>query len=257
MADEIVVQTEQDRKKAIAVSDKFSIDPQNLGELMTFSNMLANSDLVPKDYKGNPGNVIVAIQLGAELGVKPIQALQNIAVINGRPTIWGDLALALVRNSGLIEYIDETDDGDTATCRVKRRGEPERIQKFSMKDAARAGLANKEGPWKTYPQRMRQMRARSWALRDLFGDVLKGIFIKEEVEDYQDIPAPAAPPPLEMPKRKSEIQNSTSGIPQEEPKPISKNEKSFDEEELVDVTSKDFHQQIKSAPEVEEPGANG
>src|SRR3546814_15538068 len=44
--------------------------------------------------------------------------------------------------------------------------------------------SGKQGPWSQYPQRMRQMRARAWAMRDGFADVLKGIGIAEEVRDF-------------------------------------------------------------------------
>ncbi|MNR13270.1 hypothetical protein D3C85_1296650 [compost metagenome] len=91
--------------------------------------------------------------------------------------------IALVRSSPLCEYIYETDDGETATCRVKRRGEEEQVRTFSMTDAKLAGLLGKQGPWTQYPKRMRQMRARSFALRDVFPDVLKGMPVAEEVMD--------------------------------------------------------------------------
>jgi len=104
-------------------------------------------------------------------------------VINGRPALWGDAVIALVRASPLCEYIYETDDGNTATIRVKRRGEEEQVRSFSMDDAKTAGLAGKQGPWSQYPKRMRQMRARAFALRDVFPDVLRGMPVAEEILD--------------------------------------------------------------------------
>jgi hypothetical protein len=62
--------------------------PTNLSEAMALAKMIAQSDLAPKDYKGKPGNVLIAMQFGAELGVAPMQSVQNIAVINGRPSLW-------------------------------------------------------------------------------------------------------------------------------------------------------------------------
>src|SRR3546814_9342787 len=81
--------------------------------------------------------------------------------------------------------MEETDDGNTATCRLVRKGrETPIIRTFSMDDEKKAGLAGKQGPWSQYPQRMRQMRARAWAMRDGFADVLTGIGIAEEVRDF-------------------------------------------------------------------------
>ena len=164
----------------------FDLSPQTFEQAMKFSHMLADSDLVPKDFRGKPGNCLIAMQWGSELGLKPLQALSNIAVVNGRAALWGDAVIALVRSSPLCEYVQESDDGHTATCRAKRRGEPEHVVTFSMDDAKAAGLAGKQGPWSQYPRRMRQMRARAFALRDVFPDVLRGMPVAEEV---MDIPA--------------------------------------------------------------------
>lgn len=169
---------------------QFDLSPQTFEQALQFSDILAESDLVPKDFKGKPGNCLIAMQWGAELGLKPLQALQNIAIINGRPALWGDAVIALVRSSPLCEYITESDDGGTAVCRVKRRGESEEVRTFSMEDAKAAGLAGKQGPWTQYPKRMRQMRARAFALRDVFPDVLRGMPIAEEV---MDIPSGSEP----------------------------------------------------------------
>ena len=160
----------------------FSLTPQSLDEALRFAEVLAQSSIVPKDFQGNPGNILVAVQWGMELGLQPMQAMQSIAVINGRPALWGDAVIALVRSSPACEYIYETDDGHTATIRVKRRGEEEQVRTFSMDDAKAAGLAGKTGPWTQYPKRMRQMRARAFALRDVFPDVLRGMPIAEEVQ---------------------------------------------------------------------------
>lgn len=171
---------------------QFDLSPQTFDQALTFCDYLAESDLVPKDFKGKPANCLIAIQWGAELGLKPLQALQNIAVINGRAGLWGDAVIALVRSSPLCEYITETDDGKTATCRVKRRGEGEEVRTFSVDDAKAAGLSGKQGPWTQYPKRMRQMRARAFALRDVFPDVLKGMPIAEELMDIPQAGAAAA-----------------------------------------------------------------
>lgn len=162
--------------------------PTNLQEAMQLADILAGSDIVPKDYQRKPGNILVAMQWGAEIGLKPLQAMQNIAVINGRPSIWGDAMLALVRGGGLLEYITETlsEDSQIATCTVKRKGEEAYISTFTMEDANKAGLAGKQGPWTQYPKRMLKLRARGYALRDVFPDVIKGMGYAEEEQDRQN-----------------------------------------------------------------------
>lgn len=164
---------------------KFNFEITNLEQAMQYAKLFSESDLAPKDYKGKAGNVLVAIQMGYEIGLKPLQALQNIAVINGKPTLYGDAMIGLIQDHPLCEYVKEEIKGDTAFCTVKRRGEQEYTYSFSKEDAKQAGLLGKTGPWSQYPKRMLQMRARAFALRDKFSDVLKGIAMREEVMDYQ------------------------------------------------------------------------
>lgn len=192
----------------VAERQQFDLSPRNFDEAWRQAEIMADSDMVPKDFKGKPGNCLIAVQWGAEIGLKSMQAVQNIAVINGRPSLWGDAALALVRSSPLCRYVIETDDGTTATCRSWRNGEPqEQVRTFSMEDAKLAGLLGKQGPWTQYPKRMRQMRARAFLLRDVYTDVLKGLHMAEESMDLPpperfmgpaDVvgaPPPPAPPP--------------------------------------------------------------
>lgn len=161
--------------------------PRTFDEIRAMAEYIARSNLCPKEFRGRPADVAVCIMHGLELGLRPLQALRNIAVINGRPTVWGDAALALALSSPLCEYVKEEvrGEGDAmeAVCRVKRRGHPEIIRTFSVQDAKRAGLWGKSGPWREYPQRMLQMRARSWALRDAFPDLLSGLYLAEEAMD--------------------------------------------------------------------------
>ena len=179
---------------ALQVRPQFDLSPQTFEQALTFSTYLADSDLVPKDFKGKPGNCLIAMQWGSELGLKPLQALQNLAIINGRPALWGDAVIALARGSTVCEYIIETQTDDMATCRVKRRGEPEQERTFSKADAKAAGLLGKQGPWTQYPKRMMQMRARAFALRDVFPDVLRGMPVAEEI---MDISSPAGSTPVQ------------------------------------------------------------
>ena len=161
----------------------FDLVPTTFEQAQEFANFLATSNLVPKSFRGNAPDIFVCMQWGLDLGLRPLQALQNIAVINGRPSMWGDAVLALVQASGLLEAFDEWEDPETNTsyCQAKRRGIEAPIRRyFSWSDAQRAGLANKEGPWQNYPRRMMQMRARGFCLRDGFADVLRGLQIREE-----------------------------------------------------------------------------
>ena len=169
-----------------------------------FAKMVASSDFAPKDFKNKPESCLLAIQHGSEVGLSPMQSLQSIAVINGRPTIWGDAALALVQASPVCEFVREYTEGEgdtlTAVCEVKRRGYPApTVSRFSMADAKRAGLAGKSGPWSQYPSRMLALRARGFALRNAFADALRGLITAEEAQDYA-VPTVAVSQPEAKPE---------------------------------------------------------
>lgn len=166
-------------------TETFSLTPKTLEEAMKYSEMLAKSQMVPKGYQGRASDILIAVQMGHELGLKPIQSLQNIAVINGKPSIYGDACLALVKIHPEFEDIKEYFDEATqaAVCEIKRKGQTAHVAVFSIDDAKKAGLWNKPGPWTQYPKRMLQFRARGFGLRDVFPDALQGLILVEEAQD--------------------------------------------------------------------------
>jgi hypothetical protein len=118
------------------------------------------------------------------------------------------------------EWIEGEGDARVAYCRVIRRGDPEpKIGKFSVQDAKKARLLGKAGPWQDYPERMLKMRARSWALRDAFADVLKGLAIVEEWKDIDHDPAEVKLTPPKPPSLSQPIEPSPSERAKQPPKP--------------------------------------
>ena len=158
-----------------------------------FAGALIKSGLAPKDFRTQEA-VLIAIQMGAELGLPPMAALQNIAVINGRPSVYGDALKGIVDGSGLMDAYADNVSAAGAAVTVMRKGRQPLTRTFTIEDAKKAGLWGKAGPWSQYPQRMLLMRARSWALRDAFPDVLKGVISREEAEDIPAEPRNVTPP---------------------------------------------------------------
>jgi hypothetical protein len=182
-------ETENKTAAIVEIGSGGALMPRNFEGLWRMSQIMAASGMMPKGMERTE-SVFVAVQMGLEVGLSPMQAVQNIAAINGRPAIWGDAMLGLVRGSGLLLSISETFEGEgdamTAVCAVGRKGDIGITEgRFSIADAKRAGLWGKSGPWTQYPRRMLQMRARGFALRDKFADVLKGLYAREELEDEQ------------------------------------------------------------------------
>jgi len=187
-----VSETETPKSTAITISaGPRGLQLNTMKEMWQFANALTASGMAPRGLE-KPEACLVAMQLGAELGFGPMMSIQNIAVINGRPTVWGDVMLGLCRSSGIFDeeafsevmFGDENSADWAGICQVRRLPDAKAITRsFSVRDAKRAGLWDKKGPWQQYPQRMLQMRARSWALRDAFPDVLKGVYSAEEARD--------------------------------------------------------------------------
>lgn len=193
-----------------------SLQLNTLPDIQAFCKVISQTDMVPKAYKGKPDDIMVAGLQGQKLGFDLFQSMQSIATINGVPSLYGDAGLSLVRGSGKLEDIDEwlEVDGErqvgssfpimqwadagkkiVAFCMSKRVGAKRpRITTYSVDDAKRANLWEKKSrdgvpsPWCTTPQRMLMFRARSWNLRDEFGDVLKGLGFVEESIDIDTTP---------------------------------------------------------------------
>ena len=190
------------------------VEFRNLDDLARFSKMVVRSGMAPKGLE-TPEAVGVAVQMGLEVGLSPMAAIQNIACINNRPAIYGDAALALVRRSGLLEHYSQawTGEGDKRACtvRLKRKGEAEIVSTFSVADAKLAKLWGKPGPWAQYPDRMLMFRARGFGLRDGFGDVLKGMYTAEEARDVIDVTATDV---SDQPPETGDIANRLSETPE-------------------------------------------
>ena len=162
------------------------LTPTNMGEAMQFAETMAVSAFCPKAFQGKPADIVVAVQWASEVGLAPLAAMQSMAVINGKPSLYGDGMMALI--VGHPEYVSHKEwrEGDEAFCTIVRMRFNEKVEttrSFSMAQAKRAGLLSK-APWRQYTERMLQMRARGFAARDSFPDALSGMVIKEEAEDY-------------------------------------------------------------------------
>lgn len=166
-----------------------AIVPTTLDETFRLAQALSMAgDMVPQHFQKRPEATMAAIVRGMEIGLAPMQALSNIAVINGRACLWGDAIPAIVQRHG--HHIDvkvEGEGDDAVATATLTRGDTgmEITRTFSMQDAAKAGLTQKKGPWQQYPKRMLMHRARSWAVRDGAADALMGLQVAEEVEDYR------------------------------------------------------------------------
>ena len=176
------------------------IIPTTIEEVFRLATAIAKSGLAPSTMN-TPEKLTVAIMHGLEVGMPPMMAVNRIAVVNGRLTLYGDAIPALLLANGfrLREWMVGV-QGSTrcAICEVTRPDGSKTERSFTELDAMTAGLLGKAGPWKQYPDRMLQMRARGFAARDGAADVLSGLYLREEIEEepMRDITPRAAMPDI-------------------------------------------------------------
>lgn len=187
-------------KAALEVGTQGYIVPKTVEEAMRLAKAVVVAGLAPDSYKNDPSKIVLGIMAGMEAGLPPLYGLRQIAIINGRPSIWGDAAMALVQSKNLIDEYYEGEVGPQPTTddlskwpdnfgyevRIKRRHQKgEYVGIFTVGMAKRAGLwlNHKKTPWLEHPLRMLKVRARAFPLRDGFADALAGLAIREEMED--------------------------------------------------------------------------
>lgn len=195
-----------------------AVVPQSVEEIFRVAKGVVQSGLAPYALTGKVDNadqmnkaisaVATTIMSGAELGLPPMVSLRSFTVINGRPALYGDGLINVIRRSKMAKRLDvgfipgkdaELGDDGRGYCEAERAdtGEVKRVE-FSIRQARRAGLWQDEAmverdvwgeqrgqkvrkmvpndsPWFRYPERMLGWRAAGFCLRELFGDVLGGI----------------------------------------------------------------------------------
>ena len=147
-----------------------------------FAVALAQSDLLPKQYHGKPANVLVAIEWAHALGVAPMVAMQQLYILDGKPTASAQMIAGLVRRAG--HNLRVAGDDVRAVCEITRNDDAEFVFKsvWTIERARAAGLAGKN-TWKQYPAAMLKARAITEAARDACPEALLGVaYTAEELE---------------------------------------------------------------------------
>lgn len=172
----------------VAMADR-GISLRSMDDLGRWCQTVAKSGLAPRGLD-TPEKVAVAVQTGMEAGLTPMAALRSVVVINGLPSWKGEAALALIRNAGICSRpptvgVRGEGDGREGYVTFQRSDMAAPVEvTFSVTDAKRAKLWGKSGPWTDYAEDMLTWRAVGRASKRYFGDVLMGLSIAEEVQDY-------------------------------------------------------------------------
>jgi hypothetical protein len=218
-------------KAPLAVGDKGYIMPKTVEEAARMAQAVIIGGFAPDSYNRDPNKILLGIMAAMEAGLQPLYGLRQIAIINGRPTIWGDAAMALVQSKNLISDYEEEQVGTTPTdadlskwpddygwkVTIGRRGQKGHyvgIFTVGMAKRARLWLNAKKVPWIEHPDRMLKIRARAFPLRDGFADALAGLAIREEIEDMHEIDAK---PPEVLLSDDGEVEAPPMEVATEEP----------------------------------------
>jgi hypothetical protein len=247
----LIKQLSSDIKNYAESTSIIDYSPRNITELEDWAIKFSRSDMCPKHLKGKPLDIVITIQTGHELKLKPMQAIRTIYVVNGIASTYGVGNIALVRESGLCEYIKEWYEGKIedetfiAYCEIKRKGEPPVVKDFDYKRAKRAKLITKPGVWQEYPDQMIQWRATGKACKLVFADVLWGLTSEYDAQDIIDHENERA----KLAKDITPLKKGNQGVRQlleisEEKVIIPEPQDSIEEEELANSAEIEILQQL-------------
>jgi hypothetical protein len=191
-------------------------EPSTWQEAALLAETLAKSSIIPDYLKGKPGDVLVILMMGRELGLGPMQSLRMIHVIKGKPGLSADLVVGLCLKSPVCDHFTLVSSSDTeATYEAMRKGAlgPTRLS-FTMEDAKRAGLATNDN-YRRIPAPMLRARCATALARVVFPDIVGNLYDKEELDP--SLAEGAAPTRTRKPKEepKAEVVEQAPPAPPE------------------------------------------
>ncbi len=174
-------------EKEKKVSKALQVEVESLVEPMALGNVFMKSGMF-KDIK-TQAQAVVKILAGRELGLAPLESMTNIYMVNGKIAIPAKIIGSLIKKSQKYDYV--VTKHDEQECEIvfytyEEGGKKTEIgkSKFTIKDAARAGIVNKE-VWKAYPRNLLFARALTNGAKWYCADVFCG-YTPEELENGID-----------------------------------------------------------------------
>ena len=178
----------------IMIQEEASLSTTNMFEnnLLEQAKFLSNSTIVPVQYQRKPENCYIAIDMANRMGVPVMMVMQNLYIVQGKPSWSGTAIKSMLENSGKFEDLEtvyvgqpNTDNwGAFVTAKLKKNGKVLKGATVTIKTAKDEGWYNKTGSkWKTMPELMLTYRANAWCARQFAPELLMGLQSVEEVED--------------------------------------------------------------------------
>ncbi|WP_354832439.1 hypothetical protein ABGM91_11395 [Akkermansia muciniphila] len=166
---------------------------------MQAAEMLASSSMVPTTYQNNPGSCFIALNTALRLRMDPLMIMQNLYVVQGRPSWSGQFAIAAINACGKFsstwfEYRNRQDfQAGVRMCAKLKNG----MDVFGTWITPEMVKAEKWGnKWNTMPEQMYQYRAAAFFARTNCPEALLGLRVEGEAEDMADKSQPDIKPPL-------------------------------------------------------------
>ena len=156
-----------------------------LQDQMAFAKAVCQSDIIPTVYRGKPANILVAVGYGAPLGLTPMQSLQDISVINGKPTASASFIASHVRMAGHKLRINKDEKALSVTATIVRSDDPDYPISVTRDKAwaQQMGLLNKDN-YRKQPLTMLTWRAITAVAREACPEILYGVqYSPDELHD--------------------------------------------------------------------------
>jgi len=178
------------------VSDGVFTGIQQFENAQRIGKALASSALVPKEYQGQQGlaNTLVAMEIAGRMGLSPLQVMQNLHIIHGRPSWSSQFIIAMINGCGRFSPLDYnvSGEGDSLSCFAYATelatGKELKGPVVTMAMAKREGWATKSGSkWQTMPDLMVRYRAAAFWGRLYVPEFLVGMKTQEEVVDIEEV----------------------------------------------------------------------
>ena len=193
-----IPQTVEHSEAVLSQTNNLAENAKLLNNIYKLAKIYANSTMIPKDYQRNPDNCFVALELSGRMGVSPTLVMQNLVVVQGRPSWAGQACIALVNGSGKftgdLDFITVGVPGQDdwgVYCRAYRKSDGQELTgtTVTMQMAMDEGWLGKNGSkWKTMPEQMLKYRAASCFARTYCPEVLMGFSTADEAEDVAPEP---------------------------------------------------------------------
>lgn len=229
-AQEVTEQKVEEVKAEVPVVAKINEIAELPPDLPSFSNsksfehaqrvakMLAASDLIPQNYRGNIQNTMIALEMANRIGASPLQVMQNLYIVHGKPSWSSSFIIAAINASKKFSPLrfELTGEDDALTCFAwaydLQNNEKLEGPKITMEMAAAEGWLQKAGSkWKTMPTLMIRYRAAAFFGRLYAPEILMGMQTMEEVIDAQVTQASPEDKKAALEQKLSQLNASING----------------------------------------------